>query len=64
MNQQPKTRIIKEISPQWDELMRLVSQIKFGQVVLRIQNNEVIIAEYTITRKKGEEVDGFEVFPL
>ena len=64
MNQQPKTRIVKEISPQWDELMRLVSQIKFGQVVLRIQNSEVIIAEYTITRQKGEEVDGFEVFPL
>lgn len=64
MNQQPKPRIVKEISPQWDELMRLVSQIKFGQVVLRIQNSEVIIAEYTITRKKGEEVDGFEAFPL
>lgn len=64
MNQQQKPRVIKEVSPQWDEIMRLVAQIKFGQVILKIQNNEVIIAEYTITRKKGEENEPFEVFPL
>ena len=65
MNQQPqKPRIIKEVTPQWEEIMRLVSQIKFGQIVIKIQNSELFIAEYTITRKKGEEVDEFKAFPL
>lgn len=65
MNQQPqKQRIVREITPQWEEIMRLVSQIKFGQIIIKIQNSEVLVAEYTITRKKGEEVDEFKAFPL
>ncbi len=65
MNQQPqKPKVLKEVTPQWAEIMRLVSQIKFGQVIIKIQNSEVLVAEYTITRKKGEEIDEFKAFPL
>jgi hypothetical protein len=55
---------MKEVTPQWDEIMRLAAQIKFGQIVIKIHNSEVLVAEYTITRKKGEEVDEFKAFPL
>ncbi len=64
MNQQPKTRITKEITPQWEEIMRLASQMKFGEIILKVQNNEIILAEYRVTRRKGEEVEAFEVRPL
>ena len=60
----PQTKIIREITPQWEEIMKLVAQMKYGQVILKVHNNEVIVVEYTINRRKGEETDGFEVFPL
>lgn len=60
----PKTKILREITPQWEEIMKLVAQMKYGQVVLKVHNKELIVVEYTINRRKGEETDGFEVFPL
>lgn len=66
MNQQPKlpkTKVLREVPPEWDEIMRLVSQIKFGEVVIKIQDNKVLLTEYLIKRKR-EDQDEFTVLPL
>ncbi len=64
MNQPQQQRVVREITPQWEEIIMLSSQIKFGEIVLKVQNNEVVMVEYRITRRKGEETDGFQVLPL
>lgn len=61
MNQQPQ--IVKAIPPEWVEIIRLARQIKMGEIVLKIQDNKVILAEYTIKRKT-DSPDDFTAFPL
>lgn len=61
MNQQPQ--IVKAIPPEWVEIIRLARQIKMGGIVLKIQDNKVILAEYTIKRKT-DSPDDFTAFPL
>jgi len=61
MNQQPQ--VIKSIPPEWVEIIRLAKQIKMGEIVLKIQDNKVILVEYTIKRKT-DSPDDFIAFPL
>jgi len=61
MNQQPQ--IIKSIPPEWVEIIRLAKQIKMGEIILKIQDNKVILVEYTIKRKTDSS-DDFIAFPL
>ena len=61
MNQQPQ--VIKSIPPEWVEIIRLAKQIKMGEIVLKIQDNKVILVEYTIKRKT-DSPDDFVAFPL
>ena len=63
MNQPPKTRIAREVPPEWEEIMRLAQQIKMGEIVIKIQDNKVILAEYTIKRRT-DSPDDFVAFPL
>jgi hypothetical protein len=56
-------QIIKPIPPEWVEIIRLAKQIKMGEIVLKIQDNKVILAEYTIKRKT-DSPDDFTAFPL
>ncbi len=61
MNQPPQ--VIKSIPPEWVEIIRLAKQIKMGEIVLKIQDNKVILVEYTIKRKT-DSPDDFVAFPL
>ncbi len=64
MNQQKqKPRVVREVTSEWDEIMTLASQIKFGEIIIKIQDQKVILTEYRIKRK-GEETDEFTAFPL
>ncbi len=63
MNQPPKIRIAREVPPEWEEIMRLAQQIKMGEIVIKIQDNKVILAEYTIKRRTDSS-DDFTAFPL
>ena len=64
MNEQPqKTRVIKEIPPEWEELMRLVEKIKSGQLIIKIQEKKILLVEYTVKRKMDDK-DEFVVMPL
>ena len=64
MNEQPqKTRVVKEIPPEWVELMNLVEKIKSGQLIIKIQEKKILLVEYTIKRKMDDK-DEFVVFPL
>lgn len=56
-------QVIKSIPPEWVEIIRLARQIKMGEIVLKIQDNKVILVEYTIKRKTDSS-DEFIAFPL
>lgn len=63
MNQPQKPRVVREIPAEWDEIMRLAKQIKMGEIVIKIQDNKVILTEYTVKRR-SDSVDDFTVLPL
>ena len=63
MNQLPKIRVAREVPQEWEEIMRLAKQIKMGEIVIKIQDNRVVLAEYTIKRRTDSS-DGFVAFPL
>ncbi len=64
MNESPqKPKVLKQITPEWAEIMRLAEQIKMGEIVIKIQDGKITLAEYTVKRKP-EASDEFRVFPL
>ncbi len=63
MNQPPKIRVTREVPLEWEEIMHLAKQIKMGEIVIKIQDNKVILAEYTIKRRTDNS-DDFTAFPL
>lgn len=66
MNQPPKPqkiKILREVPPEWGEIMRLAAQIKFSEIVIKIQDNKVFITEYVVKRRR-EDQDDFTVPPL
>lgn len=65
MNQQynPKPKVIREVPSEWDEVMRLATQIKMGEIVLKIQDGKITLTEYTVKRKP-DTTDEFRVYPL
>lgn len=58
-----KPKVIKEVPPEWDELMRLAVQIKMGEILIKVQDGKITLVEYTVKRK-AEPTDEFTVFPL
>lgn len=70
-NQQPpqngyrmvKPRVLREIPPEWDEIMRLAGQIPYGEIVIKIQDGKVHCTDYTVKRKPSD-TEPFEVIPL
>lgn len=51
------------VPPEWEEIMQLAMQIKMGEIVIKIQDNKVVLAEYTIKRRTDSS-DDFTAFPL
>ena len=56
-------QIVKVIPSEWEEIIRLAKQIKMGEIVIKIQDNKVVLTEYTIKRK-NDSPDEFMAFPL
>lgn len=63
MNEPQRSRVMREVPIEWDEIMRLVTQIKFGEIIIKIQDGRIVLTEYTIKRRR-EESDDFTVIPL
>lgn len=63
MNQPPKIRVTREVPSEWEEIMHLAKQIKMGEIVIKIQDNKVILTEYIIKRRTDSS-DDFMAFPL
>jgi hypothetical protein len=59
-NKQIIIRTMREIPIEWQEVISLAEKIPHGEIVLRIQDKKVMIAEYTIKRKPGS-TDDFNV---
>lgn len=58
-----KPRIMREVPAEWDEVMRLAGQITHGEIVIKIQDRKMQMAEYTVKRKP-DDTDRFEVVAL
>ena len=64
MNQpHQKPKVLKEVPAEWDEIMRLAAQIKMGEIIIKVQDGKITLAEYTVKRKP-DAPDEFRVFPL
>lgn len=60
---QVRPRVLREVTPEWDEIMRLAAQIPFGEIVIKIQNKKINCAEYKVTRRPAD-TDNFEIITL
>lgn len=54
------TRIMKEITKEWQDIMDLADKIPHGQIVLRVNEKKVTLVEYTV-QKKPTDPNDFEV---
>jgi hypothetical protein len=54
------TRILKEITKEWQDIMELADKIPHGQIVLRVNEKKVTLVEYTV-QKKPTDPNDFEV---
>lgn len=54
------TRILKEITKEWQDIMELADKIPHGQIVLRVNEKKVTLVEYTVQKKPSDPND-FEV---
>jgi len=54
------TRILKEITKEWQDIMELADKIPHGQIVLRVNEKKVTLIEYTV-QKKPTDPNDFEV---
>jgi hypothetical protein len=57
------TRIMKEITKEWQDIMELADKIPHGQIVLRVNEKKVTLVEYTV-QKKPTDPNDFEVKEL
>ncbi len=57
------TRIIKEISKEWQDIIEIAEKIPYGQVIIRVDNKKVTLIEYRVLKRPGDPND-FEVRPL
>jgi hypothetical protein len=54
------TRILKEVTKEWQDIMELADKIPHGQIVLRVNEKKVTLVEYTV-QKKPTDPNDFEV---
>jgi hypothetical protein len=54
------TRILKEVTKEWQDIMDLADKIPHGQIVLRVNEKKVTLVEYTV-QKKPTDPNDFEV---
>ena len=55
-----KTRVLKEISPETERLIRLIEKVGFGEVRIVIQNGKPVRAENIVRQVKLDSPDEFE----
>lgn len=56
-------RIMKEISKEWQEIMEIADDMPYGKLVIRVDNKQVSLIEYTVQKKPGD-ANKFKVRPL
>ncbi len=54
------TRILKELTKEWQDIMELADKIPHGQIVLRVNEKKITLIEYTV-QKKPTDPNDFEV---
>ncbi len=57
------TRTMREIPQEWDKIMRLADQIENGRILVKIQDKEIHLEEYTVQNKK-KMGSSLETIPL
>ena len=54
---------MREIPQEWDKIMRLADQIENGRILVKIQDKEIHLEEYTVQNKK-KMGSSLETIPL
>lgn len=57
-------RTLREIPKIWNELINLSEQIEYGEIVIKIHQRKISIAEYTIKRRPSDEGNILKTIPL
>lgn len=60
MNDQNKTRVLKEIDKEWDRLMKIAQRIDFGRVEVIFQNGKPVRVEIVVKQIKLDVDKDFE----
>jgi hypothetical protein len=60
MNQPQKPKIAPF---DWEKLIKFSKQVKAGEIIIKIQDNTVVLVEFR-QKAKPDSLDDFVVFPL
>ncbi|MBI4160054.1 hypothetical protein HY504_02715 [Candidatus Wolfebacteria bacterium] len=61
---QPKTRVMREISPEWDEIIRVTESLANGEVIIKVHQHEISLTDYHVRRKPKVDTDDFDITQL
>lgn len=68
MSELNKTKIMREIPPEWDKLMRVAVQLNYGEITLKIKNGKPTLIEQSIKQIRLDDdqdfEDGLKTIPL
>jgi len=57
-----KIKVLREVSPEWEEIMHLSDQIENGEIIIKKHQGKIVLWEYHIKRKSGDKF--LETIPL
>ena len=63
MNHAGKINIMREVPSEWDEVMKIAAQIKFGEIIVKVQDGKIVLSEYTI-KKKPDDPDELTIYAV
>lgn len=52
----PQPRVMREVPPEWDEIISLAEQIPNGEIVIKIYNKKVALSEYKLKKKPNDDL--------
>lgn len=60
MNGQPKTRIVREVEPEWDKLMRFAAALNFGEAKVVFKEGKPVRIDNAVKMIKLDDEQDFK----
>lgn len=55
---------MREISPEWDEIIRVTESLANGEVIIKVHQHEISLTDYHVRRKPKVDTDDFDITQL